>query len=125
VRDFIATFVGDLLACLLVLALLAIAGLVGCARESPLVVGPLPPRPPACIVVLGPPPSPPMSFRELATDCRHPDGTKMHPDDPCMNAGEVQELARALAQIHLYAVTAYRACSISLETDDETLRIIP
>ena len=90
------------------------------SSPSPVVLSP----PPQCLVVMGPPEPPPISFRSLSEKCRHPDGSRMRPDDLCMTSEEVSALARFAAVSFIYAVTAWRACSAEEEGAEAGVRVL-
>lgn len=102
------------LGCIGLVVLLIMSGLgwLGCTHYPPST----PVRvwePPACIVVLGPPPSPPQSFRSLSERCRDEEGRRLKPEEPCLTAGETDDLVRHTAQVMAYATGAYYACRVA------------
>ena len=102
-KEFIETTVGTLLVLLLIAAMVGVATLLGaCAGPVPItVVRVMPPEPstgrPTCMVVMSPPPTPPISYNELAYRCRDPEGRKLAADDLCMTTAEVTEMSRFTA----------------------------
>jgi len=125
VKDFLETLLGTVLVILLIGVMAGVATLLGgCPGPTTHVVPVLSPVTPACVLVIGPPEPPPMTFRSLSEKCRHPDGTRMRPDDPCMSSEEVSELARFAAVSFTYAVTAWRACSADETGIDPNVRVI-
>lgn len=123
----VGELVAGVLTTALILAAFMLLGWLACGCQGPQTTWiPVPaPGQPACVVVLGPPPSPPMSFTEMSRECRDPEGRQLPDEAWCLTAAQAREMFRFAAQAHLFAVSAYHACKVSDEGTEPGARTFP